>query len=95
MHEEKFELGEETTRTVNEARQAGRALSRLAPLRCVSGSVAAQNHGRLVSAAGRPHFIYPPYGFKSWMRCSLIFTCPFTLLMLVAGFGARGNTGPS
>ncbi len=55
MHEERYELGEETARVVNEAKQDGRRVIAVGTTTVrVLESVAAQNGGRL-AAGGGPH----------------------------------------
>jgi S-adenosylmethionine:tRNA ribosyltransferase-isomerase len=88
-------LGEETARTVNEARRAGqRVIAAGTTAVRVLESVASENHGLLISTAGRTRiFIYPPYRFQIVDVLLTNFHLPrSTLLMLAAAFAAPGET---
>ena len=94
MHEERYELGEETARTVNEARRAGqRVIAAGTTAVRVLESVASENHGRLISTTGRTRiFIYPPYRFQIVDVLLTNFHLPrSTLLMLAGAFAAPGE----
>ena len=95
MHEEKFELSEETARVVNEAKAAGRRVVAVGTTSVrVLESVASRNGGRLVAGAGRTRiFIYPPHTFQIVSALLTNFHLPCsTLLMLVSAFAAPGDT---
>ncbi len=95
MHEERFELGEETARAVNEARQAGHRVIAVGTTAVrVLESVAEENHGHLDSTAGRTRiFIFPPYPFQIVDAMLTNIHLPrSTLLMLAAAFAAPKET---
>lgn len=94
MHEERFELGEETVRAISEAKATGN--------RCVAvgtttvralESVAAQNAGKVNVHAGKTNiFIHPPFRFHVVDALLTNFHLPCsTLLMLVSAFAAPGG----
>jgi len=95
LHEEHYELDEETSQAVNEAKAAGRRVIAVGTTTVrVLESVAAQNGGRLAAGAGRTRiFIYPPCPFKIADALLTNFHLPrSTLLMLVSAFVAPGET---
>ncbi|MGO9585898.1 MAG: tRNA preQ1(34) S-adenosylmethionine ribosyltransferase-isomerase QueA [Limisphaerales bacterium] len=95
MHEERFELGEETAHTVNEAKSAGRRVFAVGTTTVrVLESIAARNNGKLNVYKGRTHiFIYPPFHFQIVDALLTNFHLPCsTLLMLVSAFAAPGDT---
>ncbi len=95
MHEERYELGEETARTVNHARATGSRVIAVGTTTVrVLESVAAGNHGRLGAGAGRTNiFIYPPYAFTMTDALLTNFHLPrSTLLMLASAFAAPNET---
>jgi S-adenosylmethionine:tRNA ribosyltransferase-isomerase len=95
MHEERYELGEETARIVNEAGAAGRRVIAVGTTTLrVLESVAAQNGGKLAKNAGKTGiFIYPPFDFTIAGALLTNFHLPCsTLLMLVSAFAAPGGT---
>jgi S-adenosylmethionine:tRNA ribosyltransferase-isomerase len=95
MHEERFELGAETARVVNEAKSSGRRVIAVGTTTVrVLESVAAQNNGKLNVYKGKTHiFIYPPFQFKIVDALLTNFHLPCsTLLMLVSAFAAPGET---
>ena len=106
MHEERYELSEETARAVNEAKSAGRRIIAVGTTTVrVLESVAAQvadssgvpGHAppALVRAgAGRTRiFIHPPYDFRVADALVTNFHLPrSTLLMLVSAFAAPNST---
>ncbi|HKW29993.1 MAG TPA: tRNA preQ1(34) S-adenosylmethionine ribosyltransferase-isomerase QueA [Verrucomicrobiae bacterium] len=95
MHEERFELDEETARAVNEAKAAGRRVIAAGTTTVrVLESVAAQNGGKLAKNAGKTGiFIHPPFQFQIVDGLLTNFHLPrSTLLMLVSAFAAPGET---
>jgi len=93
MHEETFELGEETARAVNEAKADGRRVIAVGTTSMrVLESVAAQNGGKLAGNAGKTGiFIHPPFPFQIVNGLLTNFHLPrSTLLMLVSAFAAPG-----
>jgi S-adenosylmethionine:tRNA ribosyltransferase-isomerase len=94
MHEERFEVGEETVRVVNEAKNLSHRIIAVGTTTVrVLESVAAQNGGKLNVHNGKTHiFIYPPYKFKIVDALLTNFHLPCsTLLMLVSAFAAPGE----
>ena len=94
MHEERFDVGEETVRAVNEAKAAGRRVIAAGTTSMrVLESVAAQNHGKLNVCKGKTGiFIYPPFDFKVVDMLLTNFHLPCsTLLMLASAFAAPGE----
>jgi S-adenosylmethionine:tRNA ribosyltransferase-isomerase len=95
MHEERFEVGEETARAVNEAKAAGRRVVAVGTTTVrVLESVAAQHGGKLAAGPGRTRiFLYPPAQFQIVDALLTNFHLPrSTLLMLVSAFAGPGNT---
>jgi S-adenosylmethionine:tRNA ribosyltransferase-isomerase len=95
MHEERFELGEETVRAVNQAKAAGRRVIAVGTTAVrVLESVAAKNTGKLNVCRGKTNiFIYPPYQFQIVDALLTNFHLPrSTLLMLVSAFAAPSET---
>lgn len=95
MHEERYEIGEETARIVNEAKTVGQRIIAVGTTTVrVLESVAAQNSGRLLPGAGRTRiFIHPPCNFRMVDALLTNFHLPCsTLLMLVSAFAAPGET---
>ena len=95
MHEERFELGEETAHAVNEAKSTGHRVFAIGTTTVrVLESVASQNNGKLNVFKGRTHiFIYPPFQFQIVDALLTNFHLPCsTLLMLVGAFAAPGET---
>jgi S-adenosylmethionine:tRNA ribosyltransferase-isomerase len=87
MHEEQFEIGEETVRAVNEAKKSGNRVIAVGTTTVrVLESVAAQNAGKLNVYAGKTNiFIFPPFDFKIVDALLTNFHLPCsTLLMLVS-----------
>ena len=95
MHEERFEVGEETVRIVNAAKSAGRRVIAVGTTSVrVLESLAAQNSGKLNAGNGKTRiFIHPPGDFKIVDALLTNFHLPCsTLLMLVSAFAAPGET---
>lgn len=95
MHEERFELGEETAHAVNEAKSTGRRVFAVGTTTVrVLESIAAKNNGKLNVYKGRTHiFIYPPFQFQIVDALLTNFHLPCsTLLMLVSAFATPGET---
>jgi S-adenosylmethionine:tRNA ribosyltransferase-isomerase len=95
MHEERFALGEETVRAVNEAKKSGaRVFAAGTTTVRVLESVAARNAGKLNVYEGKTNiFIFPPYDFKIVDALVTNFHLPCsTLLMLASAFAAPGET---
>jgi S-adenosylmethionine:tRNA ribosyltransferase-isomerase len=89
MHEERFEIGEETVRAVNKAKKSGNRVIAVGTTTVrVLESVAAQNSGKLNVYAGKTNiFILPPFDFKIVDTLLTNFHLPCsTLLMLVSAF---------
>jgi S-adenosylmethionine:tRNA ribosyltransferase-isomerase len=94
MHEERFELDEETARAVNEAKAAGRRVIAVGTTTVrVLESAAAQNRGKLAKNAGKTAiFIHPPFRFQIVDGLLTNFHLPrSTLLILVSAFAAPGG----
>jgi S-adenosylmethionine:tRNA ribosyltransferase-isomerase len=95
MHEERYELSEETARTITAAkRERRRVISVGTTSLRVLESIAAQNQGGLAAGAGRTRiFIHPPFDFKIADALLTNFHLPrSTLLMLVSAFAAPKDT---
>jgi len=91
MHEERFEVGEETVRAVNEAKISGNRVIAVGTTTVrVLESIAAKNGGKLNVDKGKTKiFIHPPYDFKVVDALLTNFHLPCsTLLMLVSAFAA-------
>lgn len=91
MHEERYEVSEETARRVNAAKDSGRRVIAVGTTSVrVLESVAAAHHGRLAAGAGRTRiFIHPPAEFRIVEALLTNFHLPrSTLLMLVSAFAA-------
>jgi S-adenosylmethionine:tRNA ribosyltransferase-isomerase len=95
MHEERFEIGEATARTVNEAKNACRRVFAVGTttLRALE-AVAAQNGGKVQKTIEKTGiFIHPPFSFRVVDAMLTNFHLPrSTLLMLVSAFAAPGET---
>jgi S-adenosylmethionine:tRNA ribosyltransferase-isomerase len=94
MHEERFEISNETAEAIREAKSSGKRIFAVGTTSVrVLESVAAQNGGQIVAARGRTRiFIHPPYNFKIVDALVTNFHLPCsTLLMLVSAFVAPGE----
>jgi S-adenosylmethionine:tRNA ribosyltransferase-isomerase len=99
MHEERYELSEETARAINEAKSAGRRViavgtTTVRVLEAVAGEAANSSPPTVTAGAGRTRiFIHPPYDFKIADALLTNFHLPrSTLLMLVSAFAAPNET---
>ncbi len=95
MHGERFEIGEETARIVNEARNSGRRVIAVGTTTVrVLESIAVRNNGKIVENAGKTRiFIHPPFRFQIVDALLTNFHLPCsTLLMLASAFAAPGGT---
>ncbi|MGH7990719.1 MAG: tRNA preQ1(34) S-adenosylmethionine ribosyltransferase-isomerase QueA, partial [Limisphaerales bacterium] len=95
MHEERFELGEETVCAVNEAKKSGNRVIAVGTTTVrVLESVAAKNAEKLNVYAGKTNiFIFPSFQFQIVDALLTNFHLPCsTLLMLVSAFAATGET---
>jgi S-adenosylmethionine:tRNA ribosyltransferase-isomerase len=94
MHEERYELSEETARVIGRAKKNGRVIAVGTTTVRVLESVAEAHNGELVAGRGRTRiFIYPPREFKIVDALLTNFHLPCsTLLMLVSAFVAPGET---
>jgi S-adenosylmethionine:tRNA ribosyltransferase-isomerase len=94
MHEERYDLSEETARVINEAKREGRRVFAVGTTSVrVLESVADKHDGKLVPGNGRTRiFIYPPRDFKivNVMLTNFHLPCS-TLLMLISAFAAPGE----
>jgi S-adenosylmethionine:tRNA ribosyltransferase-isomerase len=94
MHMERFEIGEETVRAVNEAKNSGQRVIAVGTTSVrVLESVARQNDGKVNAGNGKTSiFIHPPGEFKIVDALLTNFHLPCsTLLMLVGAFVAPGE----
>jgi len=94
MHEERYELGEETARALNEARASGRRVVAVGTTSMrVLETVAARSEDPIVPCSGRTRiFIHPPYRFRIVGGLLTNFHLPrSTLLMLVSAFADPGG----
>jgi S-adenosylmethionine:tRNA ribosyltransferase-isomerase len=95
MHQERFEVGEETVRAVNEAKKSSHRVIAIGTTSVrVLESVAAQNAGKLNVHEGKTNiFIFPPFQFQVVDALLTNFHLPCsTLLMLAGAFAAPGET---
>jgi S-adenosylmethionine:tRNA ribosyltransferase-isomerase len=94
MHEERFEIGEETVHAVNAAKKSGNRVIAVGTTSVrVLESVAAMNAGKLNFFNGRTNiFIFPPHQFKIVDALLTNFHLPCsTLLMLISAFASPGE----
>jgi S-adenosylmethionine:tRNA ribosyltransferase-isomerase len=95
MHEERYQLGEEAVRIINEANERGGRVFAVGTTSVrVLESVAVRHGGRLAPESGKTRiFIHPPHGFKIVKALLTNFHLPrSTLLMLVSAFAAPLQT---
>ena len=95
MHEERFELSDETANAISTAKNSGhRVIATGTTTVRVLESVAAQNAGKIAKTAGKTGiFIHPPFSFQVVDALLTNFHLPrSTLLMLVSAFAAPGET---
>jgi S-adenosylmethionine:tRNA ribosyltransferase-isomerase len=95
MHEERFEVGKETARTVNEAKSSGRRVVAVGTTTVrVLESIAALKGSKIAENIGKTRiFIHPPYRFQIVDALLTNFHLPCsTLLMLVSAFAAPDDT---
>jgi S-adenosylmethionine:tRNA ribosyltransferase-isomerase len=94
MHEERYELSEETAHLINQAKREGRRVIAVGTTSVrVLESVASEHDGKLILGSGRTRiFIYPPRDFKIVNALLTNFHLPCsTLLMLISAFAAPGE----
>ena len=94
MHEERFEIGEETIRAINAAKKSGNRVIAVGTTAVrVLESVAGQNSGKHNAGNGKTNiFIFPPHQFQIVDALLTNFHLPCsTLLMLVSAFAAPGE----
>jgi S-adenosylmethionine:tRNA ribosyltransferase-isomerase len=99
MHEERYELGEDTARAINAAKAAGRRViavgtSSLRVLETLAARAAPSSPATVAAGAGKTRiFIHPPYDFKIADALLTNFHLPrSTLLMLISAFAAPNDT---
>lgn len=95
MHEERFEVSEETARLVNDAKASGHRVMAVGTTSVrVLESVAQKNGGSLIPGANRTNiFIYPPAKFQIVDALLTNFHLPCsTLLMLISAFASPNKT---
>jgi len=96
MHEERFEIGDETARAVNEAKSSGQRVIAVGTTTVrVLESAAMRNNGKVVENSGKTDiFIHPPFRFQIVDALLTNFHLPrSTLLMLACAFAASGPAG--
>lgn len=95
MHEERFELTQETADAINKTRERGNRVIAVGTTTVrVLETVAAQGQGPLQATRGKTRiFIYPPYTFKIVDALITNFHLPkSTLLMLVSAFASPSQS---
>lgn len=96
MHEERYELGDQTAQALNDARASGRRVIAVGTTSMrVLETVAARTEGPIQPCTGRTRiFIHPPYRFRVVGGLLTNFHLPrSTLLMLVSAFADPGGLG--
>jgi S-adenosylmethionine:tRNA ribosyltransferase-isomerase len=94
MHEERFELNEESANLINAAKSSGCHVIAVGTTTVrVLETVAVQNNGKLAKDAGKTGiFIHPPFSFQVVDALLTNFHLPrSTLLMLASAFAAPGE----
>lgn len=95
MHEERFEIGGETVRALEETRATGGRVFAVGTTSLrVLESASVESNGRLLAGTGRTRlFVHPPYRFRVVDALVTNFHLPkSTLLMLVSAFASPGGT---
>ncbi len=94
MHEERYEVSEETANAINETKKSGGRVIAVGTTSVRVLESASTEDGRLKQGPGRTRiFIYPPARFKIVDALLTNFHLPrSTLLMLVSAFAAPGET---
>jgi S-adenosylmethionine:tRNA ribosyltransferase-isomerase len=99
MHEERYELSQETARAINETKAAGRRVfavgtTTVRVLEALADQAAGSSGATVAAGIGKTRiFIYPPYDFKIVDALVTNFHLPrSTLLMLVSAFAAPNAT---
>jgi S-adenosylmethionine:tRNA ribosyltransferase-isomerase len=99
MHQERYELSQETAHAINEAKSAGRRViavgtTTLRVLETLAGQTAHPPPATVAAGAGKTRiFIHPPHDFKIADALLTNFHLPrSTLLMLVSAFAAPNDT---
>lgn len=94
MHEERYEMGEETARALREAKAAGRRVVAVGTTSLrVLETVAQRSDGGFAACSGRTRiFIHPPFRFRLVDALLTNFHLPrSTLLMLISAFADPGG----
>jgi len=99
MHEERYELSQQTARALNEAKAEGRRViavgtTTVRVLETLAAQSAQPSRALIVAGTGKTRiFIYPPYDFKVTDALLTNFHLPrSTLLMLISAFAAPNDT---
>jgi len=94
MHEERYELGEETAQALREAKASGRRIIAVGTTTMrVLETVAGRSEGSIEAGSGRTRiFIHPPFRFRLVDGLLTNFHLPrSTLLMLISAFADPGG----